>query len=156
MQRLLAGACCLALVFACSCASDNEGTYVSQAPQRLQVVGDADDLASAEYEVMNRLAARETRPDGATSIPSMRQSSETATRIDGDVGTAGVRSVLSFAGADGTLYEIERVTMAEKPVQITLKTTGGPDPDARASEFFAAMTQALGDEGFVEAAPAAK
>lgn len=156
MRRHLLGVSVSASLLLCGCAGDHAGTYAFESPQQLEVTGDAETVSKAEFEVMQKLAAKETRVDGMTMIPSMRQASTTTTTLGDGVTEAAIRTVLGFSGTDGTAYEIERVTAPKLPMRVTLRATGGPDPDARAAELAAVLRESLGEQGFVSIAPASK
>ncbi len=156
MRRHLLGVSLLVPVLLCSCASDRDGTYSAVGPQQLEVYADGAKAERAAYVVMQQLAAKETRPDGSQTIPSMRQSSATTTAIDDGVTLVGERQLMSFAGTDGTVYEVERLLIPKRSTRVTLRTSAGSESDPRAAEFFRLMKEALADEGLSEMAPAAK
>lgn len=149
MKCHLLGVLVLIPAFLSSCASDNDGTYVVESPDRLSVTTGESRIERASYGVMQQLAAKETRPDGTTTIPSMRQSSAATTAIDSGATLVGQRRTLSFAGVDGTVYEIERLVVHKQPTKVTLRTNVG-EGDERSAEFLRLMRQALGGEGLVE------
>jgi hypothetical protein len=156
VRRHLLGVSLLVPVLLCSCSGDGEGTYLVESPQQIEVTTDNDRLAKAEYEVVQKLAAKETRPDGTTAIPSMRQASVNTTALDKDVTLVGERRTLNFVGVDGTQYEIERLIIPKRPTKVTMRTSGGPDPEAAADELASAFREALSSRGLVQVAPAAK
>lgn len=156
MRRHLLGVSLSAAVLLASCSDDREGTYYVESPQAIEVMSDNALLAKAEYDVAQKLAAKETKSDGTRAIPSMRQASVNTTALDKDVTLVGERRTLSFQGVDGTQYEIERLIVHKRPTKVSLRTSGGPNPEAAAADLLAAWREALGSRGMVEAAKAAK